>query len=122
VGSSWPIFVSRCKSRLSALARSCFLGREHWFRKYQQAKQAEKELRELLANSEAGCRELEKKNQDLRERVVELQAELANPRPLELPLGDVPPGQQYGAHLMELSVNLARKLGVRRSERAQKIF
>ena len=122
MGSSWTIFVSRCKSRLSALARSCFIGREHWFRKYQQARQAEKEARELLANCEAGCRQLEKKNQDLRQRVIELQAELAKPRPIQLPLGDVPRGQQYGANMMALSLNLARKLGVRRSEQAQKIF
>ena len=65
---------------------------------------------------------LEQENEDLCQRVSELQAQLSEPRRIELPLGDAPPGQQYGANIMALSVNLARKLGVRRSEHAQKIF
>jgi hypothetical protein len=55
-------------------------------------------------------------------QVAELQSQLAAPRSLALPVGHVPPGQQYGANLMALSVNLGRKLGVRPAARALKIF
>jgi hypothetical protein len=51
-----------------------------------------------------------------------LQAELAAPRPIQLPLGEVPPGQQYPAHMIALGVNLGRKLGIRPTVRALKIF
>ena len=122
MGSSWTIYVSGCKSRFSAIARSCFLRREHWWRKYHEAKRAEKEVRESLANAEARCLELEQQNQALCRQVAELQAEGAEPRLLELPLGDVPPGQQYAANMIALSVNLARQLGIRGSVHALKIF
>lgn len=120
--SSWTIYCSKCKSRLSAIARSCYLRRVFWQQKYQQSKQVQEELREAIAECEARCRQLEQENEDLCQRVSELQVELAEPRQIQLPLGDAPPGQQYGANMMALSVNLARKLGVRRSEHAQKIF
>lgn len=119
---SWTKFVSGCKSRLSALARSCFLRRLHWFRKYQEAKQAQEELREALAERDARCRQLEQENEILSGRVSELEAELAEPRPIELPLGEAPPRQQYGDNLIALCVNLARKLGARPTNRALEIF
>lgn len=122
MGLSWSDFWPSCNSPLSAIARSCFLGRLHWSEKYQDAKQTQEELRNAIATSEARCRQLEQENQDLCQRVSELETELAEPRPISLPLGEVPPGQQYGANMMALGVNLARKLGVRRSEHAQKIF
>ena len=120
--SSWTIYCSKCKSRLSAIARSCYLRRVFWQQKYQQAKQVQEELREAIAECEARCRQLEQENEDLCQRVSELQVELAEACQIQLPLGDAPAGQQYGANMMALSVNLARKLGVRRSEHAQKIF
>ena len=120
--SSWAIYCSKCKSRLSAIARSCYLRRVFWQQKYRQAKQVQEELQEVIAECEARCRQLEQENGDLRQQVFELQVELAEPRQIQLPLGDAPPGQQYGANIMALSVNLARKLGVRRSVHAQNIF
>lgn len=122
MGSSWSRFSSRCKSRLSALARSCFLGREHWLRKYREAKRAEEECLEKLANGEARYLQLEQKYQEVCQQNSELQAERAKPRPIQLPWGDVPPGQQYGDNMIALSVNLGRKLGPRRAKRALKIF
>jgi hypothetical protein len=107
---------------LSAIARSCYLRRVFWQQKYRQAKQVQEELQEVIAECEARCRQLEQENGDLRQQVSELQVELAEPRQIQLPLGDAPPGQQYGANIMALSVNLARKLGVRRSVHAQNIF
>ena len=122
MGSSWSKFVSRCKSRLSAIARSCFLGREHWYKKYREAKQVEEQLQQVIANCEERCRQLEQKNQDLCHQVLDLRTQVTQPYEIELPLGDVPPGQQYGANLIALSVNLARKVGIRRTVRALKIF
>ena len=120
--SSWTIYCSKCKSRLSAIARSCYLRRVFWQQKCRQAKQVQEELREAITECEARCRQLEQENKVLRQRVSELQVELAEPRQIQVPLGEAPPGQQYGANMVTLSVNLARKLGVRRSEHAQKIF
>lgn len=120
--SSWTIYYAECKSRLSALARSCYLRRIFWQQKCQEAKLVQEELREAIADSDARCRQLEQENEDLCRRVSELEVELAESRQIQLPLGEAPPGQQYGVNLMVLSVNLARKLGVRRSEHAQKIF
>lgn len=119
---SWSKFSSQCKSRLSAIARSCYLRRVHWFEKYRKAKQAQEELQEAVRNGEARCRQLEEEKEDLCGRISELETQLAEPRPIELPLGDVPRGQQYGANMIALSVNLARELGVRRAVRALKIF
>jgi hypothetical protein len=80
------------------------------------------ELRKAIANYEERCRELEQRNDQLRTQVLDLQVQIAQPCPIELPLGDVPPGQQYGANMIALSVNLARKVGLRRTVRALKIF
>ena len=122
MGSSWSEFASSCKSRLSAIARSCYLGREHWVEKYRQAKVALEESRIAMAICESRCLQLEHEKQDLLQRISDLEAERTKTCPIQLPLGDVPPGQQYGANTVALSVNLARKLGIRRSQRAQKIF
>jgi hypothetical protein len=107
---------------LSALGRSCYLRRQPWQRKYEQARRAQRELQETVAKGQARCRQLEQQIQDLSRQVAELQTQRAAPRPLALPVGEVPPGQQYGANLMALSVNLGRKLGVRPAARPLKIF
>jgi hypothetical protein len=99
-----------------------YLGRLHWYEKYREAVEDQKESEEARAKWEARCRQLEQENDGLRQQVCGLQAELAEPRQIQLPLGDVPPGQQYGANLVALCVNLGRKLGIRRSVRALKIF
>lgn len=121
-GSSWTEFVSGYKSRLSALARSCFLRRRHWQQKSLETKQALRESQELLDQCEARCRKLEQQQADLRQQVAELQRQVAEPRPVSLPVGETPPGQHYGANLMALSVNLGRELGIRPAQRAMRIF
>lgn len=120
--SSWTKFVSQCKSRFSAIARSSYLRRIHWFEKYREAKQVQLELRETIATCEVRCRQLEQENGDLCHRISELEARLAEPHQIQLPLGDIPRGQQYGANMIALCVNLGRKLGIRPAERATKIF
>jgi hypothetical protein len=114
--------VSNCKSRLSAIARSCYLRALNLAEKYREAKQAVKSLEESLAKSTAHCRELENENHELCQRVVDLEAALAGPHSVELPLGDAPRGQQYGANMIALCVNLARKLGIRPTVRALEVF
>ena len=120
--SSWPKFASQCKSRLSAIARSCFLRRKHWFRKFKKAEQLLKTLRADVASREVHCKQLEEENRQLRERVAELEAKLAEPQAVKLPLGEVPAGQQYGEGVIALCVNLATKIGLRPTVRALEII
>lgn len=122
MASSWPRFLSCCKSRLSALARSLFLSRQRWQEKSLAAQQAQRELQQALAECEARCQLVERQRQELAEQVAWWQSQLDQPRPVSLPLGNAPPGHQYGANLMALSVNLERELGIRGAERALKIF
>lgn len=122
MASSWPKFASCCKSRLSAIARNCFLRREHWREKFRETRAVLEELREEAAKSEARCTQVEQENVRLRERIGELEVELAQPQPLRLPLGEAPPGQQYGAGMIALSVNLARRLGLRPAAGAMQIL
>jgi DNA-binding transcriptional MerR regulator len=121
VVSSWPNFVSECKSRLSAIARSCFLGRARWREKFQEVKELLEALQEESAQSEARRTQLEQENLELRERVSELEIKLAQPQPVTLPLGKVPGGQQFGAGMITLCVNLARKIGLRSTNRSLRI-
>jgi hypothetical protein len=104
------------------LARSCFLRRRHWQQKYLHTKQAWRESQELLVQCQARCQQLEQQNQASVEQVAALQSQLAEPRPVSLPLGAPPPSQQYGANLIALSVNLGRELGIRPAQRALEIF
>ena len=120
--SSWPRFMACCKSRLSALARSLFLSRQQWQQKYLAAKQENEALQESLAACEARCQQLGQQQRAWEQQVAQLQAQLAAPRPLTLPLGEAPAGHQYGANLMALSVNLGRELGLRPAQHALEIF
>jgi hypothetical protein len=98
---------------LSAIARSCFLGRVAARKKCREIKQQLQEVRGAAERREIVIKQLQQENQRLRKRNAELEAELARPRPVTLPLGLVPSGMQYGAGLIELCVNLARKVGLR---------
>ena len=116
--SSWPIFVSECKSRLSAIARSCFLGRAQWREKYRELDALLQEVREEGERFEARREQLEQQNRQLQQRISELEVQLAEPQPVQLPLGHAPRGQQYGAGMITVCVNLARKIGLRPAEHA----
>ena len=120
--SSWRKFVSECKSRSSAIARSCFLARLRWYRKCRELRQRLEELRRQAAMLEADRERLEQENRELGERVAELEGQLAQPQPVTLPLGEIPPGQQFGAGMMALCVNLARQIGLRPTIRALQII
>ncbi len=54
------MFFSHCKSRVSALARECFLSREHWKAKYaQRIDQLSSQIKEL----ESRCQQAEAENE-----------------------------------------------------------
>lgn len=120
--SSWRRYVSECKSRLSAIARSCFLARWRWYQKCRELRQRLEELRRQAAMLEADRERLEQKNRELGERVAELEDRLAQPQPVTLPLGEIPPGQQFGAGMIALCVNLACQIGLRPTVRALHII
>jgi hypothetical protein len=101
---------------LSAIARSCFLGRAHWREKFHELDGLLREARAECEVSDARRKQLEEENMQLRQRIGELEERLAQPQPMQLPLGDVPAGQQYGAGMIALCVNLARKVGLRPTE------
>jgi hypothetical protein len=107
---------------LSAIARSCFLGRAAAWEKCREAKQQLQEVRSEAAQRETVIAQLQQENQQWRKRIAELEAELARPQPMTLPLGESPPGMQYGAGLIELCVNLAREVGLRPTVRVLEVF
>lgn len=127
MATSWTKFVDRCKSRFSALARSCYLGREHWKEKCAESCAC---LGDQIQELSAQCKRAESvaehyqqlwQEQLQRAEGLEQQLEQAK-QSIQLP--DDPPasGQHYGASFMALSVNLARTVGLRKSVRAMKIF
>ncbi len=121
------MFFSHCKSRVSALARECFLSREHWKAKYaQRIDQLSSQIKEL----ESRCQQAEAENERVqklwqeqvhRTKALEQQLEEAK-RSVHLPDDPPAPGQYYGASLMALSVNLARTVGLRKSVAAMSVF
>jgi hypothetical protein len=79
-------------------------------------------LRGKLDESQANCQRLEEENGQLRERVSQLEMSLAEPQPVGLHLGDPPAEQHYPAGMIVLSANLMRKVGIRQTHAALKIF
>lgn len=120
--SSWSKFMERCASRVSALARSCFLGRNLWRGRCRDLRRQVAELRGELESALLAQRRVEVLNEQLRSRVQEVEAERDQARQRALPLGEPPKGQHYGAGLIALSVNLARRIGLRPAEHALTVF
>lgn len=125
---SWPEFYGNCKTRISAIARSCFLGRGRWKEKYFQKVQQlenqiadlEKQANERLTTIEQLRTEQEQANiriSQLEQQIIETQSNC-----VRLPDDQPAPNQQYGAALMALSINLAREVGLRKSVRAMRIL
>lgn len=118
MATSWTKFVDRCKSRFSALARSCYLGREHWKEKCAEACAC---LGDRIEELSAQCKRAESAAghyhqlwQEQLQRAEGLEQQLVQAKQ-SIQLPDDPPasGQHYGASLMALSVNLARTVGLR---------
>ncbi len=121
MASLWSKFGSQCKSRLSAIARSCFLGRARWREKFKEASEALERLHTEMAKAKADRVRVERENMELCRRVSELENQLAQPQPVTLPLGEPPRGHQYGAGLIALCVNLARQIGLRPTRRTLEV-
>lgn len=128
--SSWTKFWGECKSRLSGIARSCFTGRSRWRSRARKLKSALDVERQRSARSEAAAAKLEEDNLKLREENSELRVRLSEREQesrassegvVQLPMGTPPPGQSYPAGLMELCVNLASVVGLRRCIRVLRI-
>ena len=98
------------------------MGRATAKEKCRDLQQQLQEARDEAAWYEAESGRRQEEVQRLQQRLGELTAELARPRPVTLPLGEAPPGMQYGVGLIELCVNLARELGLRRAVRALQIL
>ena len=116
--SSWPIFVSECKSRLSAIARSCFFGRAIGARSFVSSTYFYRRcVRKVRSLRHAGSN-CNKTTCSCGSAFPNWKCVLAQPQTVQLPLGDVPGGQQYAAGMIALCVNLARKVGLRPTEHA----
>lgn len=63
--SSWVEFVSSCRSRMSALERSCFLRRRYWRLKCRAAKEARQELGAEPNQCQARCQQIEQQQAGL---------------------------------------------------------
>lgn len=120
--TSWPEFISSCRSRVSALARSCYLRCAHWKEKCVRLTSVNRRLQREVTQSKAEVSRLCSANRALSARIEVLEAELARPRPIALPLGERPKGLQYGAGMIALCVNLASRIGFRPAVRALSIF
>jgi hypothetical protein len=94
------------------------LGREGWRERFQEVEQFLDESRDQMAELQIDRDRLEHENLRLNERVAELESELARPRPVHCPVGEAPPGQQYGVGMITLCVNLGRIIGLRPTTRA----
>jgi hypothetical protein len=98
------------------------LGRERWQEKFQEAQLLLDELRQRQAEFEAREEQLARENSRLQSRVLECEAKLAQPQPVKLPVDEPPSGQHYGAGMITLCVNLARKIGLRPTVSALRVF
>lgn len=124
--ASWRIYWNRCKSRLSAISRHCYLSRERWRQRCRSLKvslAAEKASRaECEVRLEAARRENEFLRADLRERAGEIEQLRAATPTRELPFGSALSGQSYPVGIVTLCVNLARKIGLRPTVSVLTIF
>ena len=119
--SLWSKFGPQCKSRLSAIARNVFWGVPVGERSSRKHVKLWSNCAKL-AQSEAGRVEVEQERMKLRQRVCELENQLAQPQPVTLPLGKPPRGLQFGAGLIALCVNLARQIGLRPTRRTWRSY
>ena len=123
---SWPIFRARCNSPLSTVARCLFRARETWRERARQKEQVIQQLSDKLRQVEREKRNLQNDVEGLKQQNNRLEKKInqANALPTKVVLPPDPPvhGLQFGARFIELSINLARQIGIRRAVRALKLF
>lgn len=121
---SWPIFRSQCKTGLSTLGRSLFFSRERTRSRLRETSRKLEETSRKLRQARITQKTLEAENQALREECRQLRQKLSqqpNASRVELPPDQPKPGQQFGPRMIELSINLAREIGMRSTVRVMKI-
>lgn len=121
--SAWPKFWGRCKSRLSAIARSCFLRRQAWAEKFRKLMEKFARWRKQSETQAAYIRKLLDQIEQLQKRITELESELVSRKSEGVIFPNPVPvfGQHFDARLISLSINLARRLGMRPAVSAMQI-
>jgi len=116
---SWPKFIANCKSSFATIGRSLFLGRQRLREKVEQ-------LQQQIEQSEREAKAARAETERQAARVAELEQELkqakAKPTVVVLPEDRPLPHHQFGARMISLCVNLARRVGLRPTEAVLKIF
>jgi hypothetical protein len=121
----WTEYLGECKSRLSAVARSLLASRNRW---KEVAQQRLREALELKKEIEAGEKErdlLQNALDEAKQECDRLREELQRSqeaRSIELPADPPLLHHQFEPRMIELSVNLARRVGLRASIRAMREF
>lgn len=126
MATSWPEFYAHCKSRLSAIAREIYLGREQWKRHARTAAEKHQERereqgdawRAAREELERRCLQAEARADALQLQLTKLQSRAVVHFPEDVPV----PNQHYGLSTIVLCVNLARAIGLRRTVRALEIL
>lgn len=119
VAISWSNHWENCKSRLSAIARCCYLGRSTWKERALKHQETISELQSSNSklSSEIAAKEslidtLTKQLEQLKVESKSSKVEADVQLPC-IPIGGVPAGLQFDAKMIELSLNLARRVGMR---------
>lgn len=124
--SSWPKFIEGCKSRFSAIARSCYMSRELWRSKYRKLCDRYRAMRASMSETIAGLKrrenELEQLVAQLKNQLNVIQADSRAKEQYVLPENPAVKGQHFGAKTIELAVNLGREVGLRPAIRAMEIM
>ena len=127
VAISWSNHWGNCKSRLSAIARCCYLGRNTWKERALKHQETISELQSSNSklSSEIAAKEavIDELTKQLKQSQVEskLPKDDADEQPPCIPISAVPPGLQFDAKIIELSLNLARRVGMRPAVAAMEI-
>lgn len=116
MGTSWIGFRQQVKSRWSALARGLWISRELWSETCRELKRQIADLRRQLDELERRFQRERQMREMLRDELRQRDAERAAPAVWKLP--DDPPiaSHGFGARMISLCVNVARKVGLRAAE------
>lgn len=122
MGTSWTNRTVCFKSRLPVVAAFLFRSRETQVARRRALRSECNDLRQELKQLNRKVARLEKENRELRRRMRVLSAERTEVVPTAVTLRDPPLGSHgYGARMITLAVNLARKVGLRGAANSIKI-
>jgi len=126
VDTSWPAFRAQCNSPLPTLLRSLYHSRRKHRERYRRRSREIQQHRRQLKQANDDKKRLQAECCSLRAKVVQLQQQLAqanlNQSRVVLPIDPPVSGQQFGARTIQLSVNLATRIGIRRAVTALRHF